>query len=137
MIQAIKTTVPEAAQIENTYSSMTMEVTETLLMLGVPVNLLGFEYLRTAILWVVDSPEIVHMMTKAIYPGIAERHNTTAVRAERAIRHAVEVAWDRGNLNVMRYYFGHSVDRRRGKPTNSEFIATIADRLRLESEVRG
>ena len=99
---------------------------------GVPAHIKGYQYLREAILIAVKDMEVINAVTKVLYPTVAKRFGTTASRVERAIRHAIEVAWDRGDLETLQHYFGYTVSNAKGKPTNSEFIAMIADRLRLE-----
>lgn len=100
--------------------------------LGVPAHIKGYQYLRDAIILSVNSPEMMNSVTKVLYPTVAKHFNTTSSRVERAIRHAIEVAWDRGDIDVLSAYFGYTIQNSRGKPTNSEFIAMIADKLRLK-----
>ena len=107
-------------------------VSEIMHELGVPAHIKGYQYLRYAIVLSVEDPKMMSSVTKRLYPAIAERFDTTASRVERAIRHAIEVAWDRGDVDVLSSYFGYTIQVSRGKPTNSEFIAMIADRLRLK-----
>ena len=109
-------------------------VTEVLHNMGVPAHIKGYGFLRQSIIMVMESPEVISLVTKRLYPDIAKMNSTTASRVERAIRHAIEVAWDRGNVDVLNDYFGYTIHNMRGKPTNSEFIAMIADRLRLENK---
>ena len=106
-------------------------ITEILHQIGVPAHIKGYHYLREAILRTVKSPELINAVTKLLYPTVAKAYQTTASRVERAIRHAIEVAWDRGDLDVLNAYFGYTIQNSRGKPTNSEFIAMIADKLSL------
>ena len=106
-------------------------ITEILHQIGVPAHIKGYHYLRDAIIQCVQEPELMGAVTKRLYPGIAKLHGTTSSRVERAIRHAIEVAWDRGDVDVLDSYFGYTIQSLRGKPTNSEFIAMIADRVRL------
>ena len=106
-------------------------ITEILHQIGVPAHIKGYHYLREAILRTVKSPELINSVTKLLYPSVAKAYQTTASRVERAIRHAIEVAWDRGDLDVLNAYFGYTIQNSRGKPTNSEFIAMIADKLSL------
>ena len=94
----------------------------------------GYQYLREAILIAVADMDVINAVTKVLYPEVAKRFNTTASRVERAIRHAIEVAWDRGDLETLQKYFGYTVSNVKGKPTNSEFIAMIADRLQLQQK---
>ena len=99
--------------------------------IGVPAHIKGYHYLREAIRLTVDDPELMQAVTKILYPTIAKTNKTTSSRVERAIRHAIEVAWDRGDVDVLSSYFGYTIQDSRGKPTNSEFIAMISDKLRL------
>jgi two-component system response regulator (stage 0 sporulation protein A) len=107
-------------------------VTEIIHEIGVPAHIKGYLYLREAIMLAVGDMEIINAVTKVLYPTIAKKFNTTASRVERAIRHAIEVAWDRGDLDTLQSFFGYTVSNVKGKPTNSEFIAMIADRLQLQ-----
>lgn len=107
-------------------------VTDIMHQIGVPAHIKGYHYLREAIIISVTNTEVVNSVTKILYPTVAKMHNTTASRVERAIRHAIEVAWDRGDIDVLNSYFGYTIQNDRGKPTNSEFIAMIADKLRLK-----
>ena len=109
------------------------EITELLHTLAVPAHIKGYQYLREAISLTLQDMNLINSVTKALYPMVAKRFGTTASRAERAIRHAIEVAWDRGDVDVMNGFFGYTIRSDRGKPTNSEFIALVADRLRLSS----
>lgn len=102
-------------------------VTDMLRTIGVPAHIKGYRFLRDAIVMVIEQPDLINAVTKVLYPDIAGAHDTTASRVERAIRHAIEVAWDRGDIEVLNYYFGSTVHSLRGKPTNSEFIAMLAD----------
>ena len=99
--------------------------------IGVPAHIKGYQYLRQAIMLTVKDPELMHAVTKILYPTVAKQNKTTSSRVERAIRHAIEVAWDRGDVDVLSSYFGSTIQNSRGKPTNSEFIAMISDKLRL------
>ena len=115
-------------------SSMNIEVkvTEILHQIGVPAHIKGYHYLRDSILMSIEKPEIINAVTKELYPSVALKYETTSSRVERAIRHAIEVAWDRGDVDVLNSYFGYTIHNSRGKPTNSEFIAMISDKLRLQ-----
>ena len=104
--------------------------------IGVPAHIKGYQYLREAIAMVVNDMDTINAVTKVLYPSVAKRFGTTASRVERAIRHAIEVAWDRGDLETLQKYFGYTVNGAKGKPTNSEFIAMIADRISLEQNRR-
>lgn len=112
--------------------SIELKVTEILHDIGVPAHIKGYNYLRDSIIMSIDNPEIINAVTKQLYPGVAKKYETTSSRVERAIRHAIEVAWDRGDVDVLNSYFGYTIHNSRGKPTNSEFIAMIADKLRLQ-----
>lgn len=109
-----------------------LQVTEILHQIGVPAHIKGYHYLRDSILMAIETPEIINAVTKQLYPSVAKRYETTSSRVERAIRHAIEVAWDRGDVDVLNSYFGYTIHNTRGKPTNSEFIAMISDKLRLQ-----
>ena len=112
--------------------SLESTVTAIIHEIGVPAHIKGYQYLREAILIAVDDMDVINAVTKVLYPEVAKRFGTTASRVERAIRHAIEVAWDRGDLETLQKYFGYTVSNAKGKPTNSEFIAMIADKLQLE-----
>ena len=107
-------------------------VTEFIHELGVPAHIKGYQYIRTAIMMVVENMDMLNYITKQLYPEIAHAYNTTASRVERAIRHSIEVAWTRGKPETMNEIFGYTIHTGKGKPTNSEFIAMVADRIRLQ-----
>ncbi len=111
--------------------NMEVLVSNIMRQIGVPAHIKGYQYLRQGIILSVDNPEFVQSITKQLYPTIAKQNKTTSSRVERAIRHAIEVAWDRGDVDVLNSYFGYTIQSARGKPTNSEFIAMISDKLRL------
>jgi len=115
--------------------NMDVEVTRIIHQMGVPAHIKGYQYLRDAILFVIDEVSLLGAVTKELYPMIAEKYGTTASRVERAIRHAIELAWDRGNVEMMTKFFGYTINIERGKPTNSEFIAMVADKLRMGTKV--
>ncbi len=119
---------------ENT-SSLEMRVTEIIHQIGVPAHIKGYQYLRDSILMAIEDDEIINAVTKRLYPTVAKKHGTTSSRVERAIRHAIEVAWDRGDVDVLNSYFGYTIHNGRGKPTNSEFIAMISDKFRLQLKI--
>ena len=106
-------------------------VTEIIMEIGILAHIKGYQYIRDGIIMTVREPEIINGVTKVLYPAIAKKNGTTASRVERAIRHAIEVAWDRGDVDILNSYFGYTIHNLRGKPTNSEFIAMIADKIRL------
>ena len=108
------------------------QVTGIIHEVGVPAHIKGYQYVREAIMITVEDMEVINSVTKVLYPEVAKRYHTTPSRVERAIRHAIEVAWDRGDLETLQKYFGYTVSNAKGKPTNSEFIAMIADRISLE-----
>ena len=116
---------PEEPDLESQVTAIIHEV-------GVPAHIKGYQYLREAIIIAVNDMDVINAVTKVLYPEVAKRFGTTASRVERAVRHAIEVAWDRGDLETLQKYFGYTVSNVKGKPTNSEFIAMIADRLQLE-----
>ena len=111
---------------------MQIQITKLLHELGIPSHIKGYQYIRSAILMVYDNPSFIGGITKELYPDLSIKFNTSIQRVERAIRHAIEVSWLRGDIDLMEEIFGHSVDIDRAKPTNSEFIVTIADKLRLD-----
>ncbi len=112
-----------------------MRVTGIIHDIGVPAHIKGYQYLREAIIMTVNDMDIINAITKVLYPTVAKRYKTTSSRVERAIRHAIEVAWDRGDVEVLNGFFGYTVSNIKGKPTNSEFISMIADRIRLEQKI--
>ena len=116
-----------AAALKNMVTAVIHEI-------GVPAHIKGYQYLREAIMIAVNDMDVINAVTKVLYPEVAKRFETTPSRVERAIRHAIEVAWDRGDLETLQKYFGYTVSNAKGKPTNSEFIAMIADRLVLEQK---
>lgn len=111
--------------------NLEVEVTRMIHQMGVPAHVKGYQYLRDAIVSVVQDVSLLGAVTKELYPMIAVKYSTTASRVERAIRHAIELAWDRGNIDFMNRFFGYTINVDRGKPTNSEFIAMVADKLRM------
>ena len=120
-------------QNKNSYAQDDIEVviSDIMRQIGVPAHIKGYQYLRTSIILCINDSEMLGSVTKILYPTVAKQYNTTASRVERAIRHAIEVAWDRGDVDVLSSYFGYTIQAQRGKPTNSEFIAMIADKLKL------
>ncbi len=113
-------------------SDLEIVISDIMRQIGVPAHIKGYLYLREAIILSINDPELMHSVTKVLYPTVAKNNKTTASRVERAIRHAIEVAWDRGDVDVLSSYFGYTIQNSRGKPTNSEFIAMISDKLRLK-----
>lgn len=123
--------LPNALKSEST-GDIEVKVTEILHQIGVPAHIKGYHYLRDSIIMSVETPDIINAVTKRLYPSVAKKYETTSSRVERAIRHAIEVAWDRGDVDILNSYFGYTIHNSRGKPTNSEFIAMISDKLRLQ-----
>lgn len=116
-------------------NNLEAQVTGVIHKIGVPAHIKGYQYLRTAIIMTIENGELINSVTKVLYPTVAKKYQTTSSRVERAIRHAIEVAWDRGDLDTLNAYFGYTIQNERGKPTNSEFIAMIADNLRLRNKI--
>lgn len=119
----------------STPKNLEVEVTKIIHEIGVPAHVKGYQYLRDAIMLVVEEINYLGAVTKELYPTIAQKYDTTPSRVERAIRHAIELAWDRGDIEKINKFFGYTISGEKGKPTNSEFIAIIADKLRLENKV--
>lgn len=122
----------ESEEIDFYSSNLQVSITKMLHELGIPSHIKGYGYIREAVSIIFENPEVIGGITKELYPALAKKFNTTVSRVERAIRHAIEVSWNRGNLDYMEELFGFSVDIDRAKPTNSEFVVTIADKLRLD-----
>ena len=122
----------ESKTIDFETHNLQVSITKMLHELGIPSHIKGYQFLRDAINIVFDRPDVIGGITKELYPELAGKYDTTVSRVERAIRHAIEVSWNRGSWDMMEELFGHSVDIDKAKPTNSEFIVTIADKLRLE-----
>ncbi|MGI6422242.1 MAG: sporulation transcription factor Spo0A [Syntrophomonadaceae bacterium] len=127
--------IPPTAMPARNSRNLEVEVTRVIHEIGVPAHVKGYQYLRDAIMLVVDEINYLGAVTKELYPTIAQKYDTTPSRVERAIRHAIELAWDRGDVDKINKVFGYTISGEKGKPTNSEFIAIIADRLRLENKV--
>lgn len=107
-------------------------VTDIIVEIGVPAHVKGYCYLRTAIMLTAQRPDLIYAMTKELYPAVGDIYDTTSQRVERAIRHAIELAWDNGDMDILSHYFSYRIRKSTDKPTNSEFIATISDKIRLE-----
>lgn len=122
----------EKEESEQPAFDLKQDVTDMIHEIGVPAHIKGYQYLREAIMLSVSEPVMISSITKALYPTIAKRFQTTSSRVERAIRHAIEVAWSRGNMETLDALFGYTINIGKGKPTNSEFIALIADKIRLK-----
>ena len=128
----------EEERFGSVFSQSNLEImaSDILREIGVPAHIKGYNCLRLAIMLTVNEPEIIHSVTKQLYPAVAKLSKATPSKIERAIRHAIEVAWDRGNIDVLNAYFGYTIQSSRGKPTNSEFIAMISDRLRMSLKAK-
>ena len=126
--------IGEEEEVKN--NKIEIEISKLLHSLGIPSHIRGYQYIRESVYMMYENPDMIGGITKCIYPEIASKFDTTASRVERAIRHAIEVSWARGDYDVMEELFGHSVDYDRSKPTNSEFIATLADNLRLNNQFK-
>ncbi len=126
-----------STQVKAAEEDMETQVTKVIHQIGVPAHIKGYQYLRTAILMTISDNDIINSVTKILYPSVAKKYSTTTSRVERAIRHAIEVAWDRGDVDTLNSYFGYTIQNNRGKPTNSEFIAMIADNMRLKYKIYG
>ena len=118
--------------VRETPEDINIVITDILHQIGIPAHIKGYQYVREAIRLSIENPEMMSSVTKVLYPSVAKKYQTTTSRVERAIRHAIEVAWDRGDVDTLNSYFGYTIQNSRGKPTNSEFIAMIADNLRLK-----
>ena len=125
---------PNPCTEQNCLENLENDVTDMIHEVGVPAHIKGYQYLRDAIIMVIREPEMLNSITKILYPTIAKRNQTTPSRVERAIRHAIEVAWSRGNMDIINSLFSYTVSTGKGKPTNSEFIALIADKIRLQNK---
>lgn len=132
ILDSFKTKESKNKTIDFYHNNLQISITKILHELGIPSHIKGYQYIREAIGIIYEHPETIGGITKELYPELANKFNTTVSRVERAIRHAIEVSWNRGNWTLMEEIFGHSVDIDKAKPTNSEFIVTIADKLRLE-----
>ena len=139
-MESLETRILEVMDVRKSHASdkqsrLAIEVSDMLHKLGVPSHIRGYEYLRDGVLMIYNNPSMVHKITKEIYPDLAVKYDTTTPRVERAIRHAIEVSWARGDYKLMEKYFGNSIDFEKSKPTNSEFIVTLTDRLRLDNKM--
>lgn len=132
ILDAVNFVPSKDSKINVYHNNLEISVTKLLHGLGVPSHIKGYQYIREGVILMYEKPDIVGAITKELYPEIANRFDTTVSRVERAIRHAIEVSWNRGDIDLMEEIFGHSVDYDRAKPTNSEFIVTVSDKLRLE-----
>lgn len=128
----VESAVVSLADAKTTQDNIELRVTDIIREIGIPAHIKGYQYIRHAIIMVIEDLDIINSITKELYPTVAKDFNTTPSRVERAIRHAIEVAWDRGDTDVLNSIFGYTIANSKGKPTNSEFIAMIADKLRLQ-----
>ena len=128
------TVAPQQATKTEKETDLETIVTEFMHELGLPAHIKGYQYIRTAIMMVVNNMDLLNYITKQLYPDIAKKYGSTSSRVERAIRHSIEVAWTRGRPETMNNIFGYTIDTGKGKPTNSEFIAMVADRIRLQTK---
>lgn len=120
-----------------TQTELKVRITKIMHELGIPAHIKGHAYIREALMFTVEDPSLINRITKGLYPKVAEKCQTTATRAERSIRHAIETAWDRGDLDTLQKFFGYTVSSSKGKPTNSEFLALVTDKILLEVECNG
>ena len=132
----LRTVNPYESRTEYMERNLEADVTAMIHDIGVPAHIKGYQYLRDAIILSVEDMDMLNSITKILYPTIAKRNQTTSSRVERAIRHAIEVAWSRGNMDTINDMFGYTINTGKGKPTNSEFVALIADRIRLDYKMR-
>lgn len=135
LLDQVRRAVNEGEESEDESQALEREVTAVIHEVGVPAHIKGYQYVREAIVIAVQDMDVINAVTKVLYPEVARRYSTTPSRVERAVRHAIEVAWDRGDLETLQRYFGYTVSNTKGKPTNSEFIAMIADRIRLQRKI--
>ena len=145
--ELVRTHIPTVIRMEPSVQSTSLsksnfggdnvqtKITQIMRDVGVPAHIKGYQYMRDAIIMAVKDREIISAVTKRLYPELAKNHKTTPSRVERAIRHAIEVAWNRGKVDTINDLFGYTINTRKGKPTNSEFIALVADTLRLSEKV--
>lgn len=137
ILECMNSVAPKGTAINLKHNKISVSITNILHELGIPSHIKGYQYIREGIAMIYDNPDLIGAITKELYPQIAKKYDTTVSRVERAIRHAVEVSWNRGDWDLMEQIFGHSVDIDRSKPTNSEFIVTIADKLMLDNHKIG
>lgn len=123
---------PIGIQRKNFNRALEEKISNIFITVGIPAHIKGYQFLREAIKLAIDTPEIINSITKKLYPSIAERFDTSSSKVERAIRHAIEVAWTRGRVETIDLIFGYTIDQNKGKPTNSEFIAMVADKIRVQ-----
>lgn len=135
--EAYSTKTTESEQkTKETDNDLEDEICEVLRVVGVPAHIMGYRYIIEAITMAVNDMGVLNHITKVVYPDIAEKHQTTKSRVERAMRHAIEIAWSRGNMEIIESIFGYTYNTHKGKPTNSEFVAMIADKIQRERKRR-
>ena len=135
----VKRASGDTEPLDDTYmekKSLETQVTDIIHEIGVPAHIKGYQYLRDSITLSVKNAEVINSVTKVLYPTIARKYETTSSRVERAIRHAIEVAWNRGNTDTLNDLFGYTINCGKGKPTNSEFIALISDKIRIQYNIK-
>ncbi len=135
-VKEVRRNMTVESEKQYTQQSLEEDVTEMIHEVGVPAHIKGYQYLREAIIMSVNNMDMLNSITKVLYPGIAKKYQTTPSRVERAIRHAIEVAWSRGKMDTLDDLFGYTISNGKGKPTNSEFIALITDKIRLQMKNR-
>ena len=135
IVEVVNSKNKKGKQINIKQNNLQISITKILHELGIPSHIKGYQYIREGIGIIYEHPETIGGITKELYPELADKFDTTVSRVERAIRHAIEVSWNRGDWDLMEEIFGHSVDIDKAKPTNSEFIVTIADKLRLDNKI--
>lgn len=128
----VKNPLAQVVDLSNESDDLEVIVTDVILLIGIPAHVKGYHYIRCAIINCIENPTMLNSVTKILYPTVAKEFDTSSSRVERAIRHAIEIAWDRGDIDTLNSYFGYTINNQRGKPTNSEFIAMISDKLRLK-----
>ena len=134
LLSLLQKTQEPAAQAKQEQLELKSRVTQIIHDLGVPAHIMGYKYVRHAIMLVVHEPRVLNAVTTRLYPEVAAHFDTTSSRVERAIRHAIEVAWERGNVDTLQKWFGWTINNMKGKPTNTEFIGLVADAIMLERE---
>ena len=135
LVQISKWATEHEHYVDRADADLEIVISDIMRQIGVPAHIKGYQYLRESIILSIRNPDLMHSVTKVLYPTVAKTNKTTPSRVERAIRHAIEVAWDRGDVDVLSSYFGYTIQNSRGKPTNSEFIAMISDKLRLKMKI--
>lgn len=133
-IKNLNNNIKTTKKIDRNEFTIEEKITRMIQEIGIPAHIKGYRYIRTGIIFCIEDDTVLSSVTKILYPKIAKTYNSTPSRVERAIRHAIEVAWDRGDIEILNSYFGYTIKESKGKPTNSEFIALLADKIKLEHE---